>query len=413
MVRDGQQPAEERLSRRTFALGAGMGSLALFSGCSIGDDDDSDEPTPTPEPSATPEVEPTATQQTIGSPVPGYGDESRWIGRVLTVAAWGGVYQDAQREAFFEPFSVATGATVQEKIADISTLRSQVEDGNVLWDVLTVPMEDLIVLGREGFLTPLSYEIVDDTPLYPEIVHEFGVGSAYYSTVLTYPAESTAAPASWSDFWNAQTAVEGEEQDLAQYRSLQRSPMGTLEFALLADEVPLESLYPLDVDRAFELLDQLREQVLVWWQESKEPIELVAAGQVGMATVWNSRIDQLDLGAQVRILWYQGMLSADAWVIPLGAENTDVAMDFISFATRAIPCANFSRLAPYGPVNRDAFEFLRRDRVDILPSSPANKPLQFVKDWEYWAQNRDELTLRFEDWLLDTGPATPVAEESA
>ncbi|CAN5535468.1 ABC transporter substrate-binding protein [soil metagenome] len=413
MVPDRQQIAEKKLSRRKFSFGAGLGSLALLSGCSIGEDDQPPEPTPTLELTATPEVEPTATQQTIGSPVPGYGDESRWSGRVLTVAAWGGDYQDAQREAFFDPFSAATGATVQEKVADISTLRSQVEDGNVLWDLLTVPMEDLIILGREGFLTPLSYEVIDATPLYPEVVQEFGVGSAYYSTVLTYPSESAAAPATWADFWNTHAAIEGEEQDLAQYRSLQRSPMGTLEFALLADEAPLESLYPLDVDRAFASLDRLRNQVLVWWQESKEPIELVAAGQVGMATVWNSRIDQLDLGAQVRILWYQGMLSADAWVIPLGAENTDVAMDFISFATRAIPSANFSRVAPYGPVNRDAFELLRRDRVDILPSSPANKPLQFVKNWEYWAENRDELTLRFEDWLLDAGPATPAAAETA
>jgi putative spermidine/putrescine transport system substrate-binding protein len=401
------------LTRRTATLGAGSAVIALLSGCSLTDDEEGPpEPTATPEPTETPQVTPTPTQHVIGSPVPGYADAVRWTGRVITVATWGGDYQDAQRAAFFDPFAQATGATVQEKVADISELRSQVDDGNVLWDVMTIPMEDLFRLAAEEYLTPLSYDVIDTTPLYPDIVFDHGVGAAYFSTILTYPVASQAAPTSWADFWNVELTPEDEAFEPALYRSLRRSPIGTLEFALLADEVPVDALYPLDIDRAFASLDRIRDNVLVWWQASNEPVELVAADQVGMASAWNSRIEQLHLAGDVRVLWYQGMLSADAWVVPAGAPNLDVAMDFIAYATRAIPAANFSRLVPYGPVNLEAFDFLRRDRVEVLPSAPDNKAVQFVEDWRFWAENFEEISLRFEEWLLEADEdATPSAAE--
>jgi putative spermidine/putrescine transport system substrate-binding protein len=399
------------LTRRAFTLGAGAATLAVLGSCSLTEDDAPPAPTETPEPTPTPEVSPTPTQEPIASPVPGFGDPERWAGRVITVASWGGTYQDAQRAAFFEPFAQATGASVQEKVADLSDLRAQVENGNVLWDVLTVPMEDHFRLAAEDYLQPLRYDVIDTTPISPDVVFETGIGASYFSTVLIYPVGSQAAPASWADFWNVVPPDSEEFDPLWHQRSLHRSPVGTLEFALLADDVPVESLYPLDVDRAFASLDRIRENVLVWWQESKEPIELVAAAQVGMASAFNARIEQLALTDQIRTLWYQGMLSADAWVAPAGGPNADVAMDFIAFATRAIPTANFSRLVPFGPVNVEAFEYLRLDRAETLPSAPANKAVQFVEDWAYWARNFDELSARFEEWLLQPeGEATPTGE---
>lgn len=399
-----------RVSRRVLTLGAGAMAASLLAACSplSDDEDETPSPTETPEPSPTPEVSPTPTQIAIGSPVPGFSDPQRWAGRVITVASWGGDYQDAQREAFFEPFALATGATVQEKVADLSDLRNQVDDGNVLWDVLTVPMEDQVRLARDGYLSPMRYDVIDTTPLYADIVQEFGVGAAYFSTILTYPAGSQAVPDSWADFWTAVSPL-SETFEPTQYRSLRRSPVGTLEFALLADGVAIEELYPLDIDRAFASLDRIRENVLVWWQEGKEPVELVATGSVGMASAFSPRIDQLALGSSIRTLWYQGMLSADAWVVPRGTQNDDVAMDFIAFATRAIPTANFSRLVPYGPVNVESFEYLRRERVEVLPSAPANKAVQFVEDFNFWANNVDTLTERFEGWLLETDTGTPAA----
>ena len=95
------------------------------------------------------------------------------------------------------------------------------------------------------------------------------------------------------------------------------------------------------------------------------------------------------------------MLSADSWVIPRDAPNADVAMDLINFATRAVPCANVARLVPYGPVNREAFALLRPERLSLLPNSDEHRAVQFVQGWNWWADNREALTARFEEWVVE------------
>jgi len=177
--------------------------------------------------------------------------------------------------------------------------------------------------------------------------------------------------------------------------------VGTLEFALIANGVPRADLYPLDIDRAFASLERIRASVIDWYEDGKQPVELVVAGQAGMASAWNVRAAQLQVTEEIRVQWYDGMLSADSWVVPHGAENSDVAMDLINYSTRATPNANFSRLVPYGPVNPESLNLLRPDRLAILPSSPANRGVQFIQNYNWWADNRDSLNQQFDDWLLN------------
>lgn len=392
-----------RVSRRAV-LGALSAAVVGAAAACQNDDPNSSSSTPTPSP--TPEPTLTPTQGVVASPVPGYADPTKWSGRALTIAVWGGPYEEAQRAAFFDPFSEATGATIQTQTAEIGVLREQVDAGEVIWDVLTLPMEEVLVLAREGYLQPIDYKVVDRSALYDDITLQYGVGVAYSSTVMLYPAGTTRAPQSWADFWDVTPPEPGVDLEPEQARVLRRSPVGTLEFALLADGVPMEELYPLDVERAFASLDRIRRNVIVWWEESKEPIELVSSGLAAMASGWNVRLQQFDIHDAVRIQWFGGMLTADAWVVPKGAPNADVALDFINFATRALPTANFSRLLPYGPVNRDAFNLLREDRKAILPSAPQNKAVQFTQNWNYWVDNREALSERFENWLLSEEPET-------
>ena len=399
------------LTRRSILSLGAVGLAAGLGGCTLDEDDPPNAPTHTPDPSPTPELSPTPTQPPVASPVAGYADPTRWEGRTLNIAAWGGDYQHAQNEAFFKPFSAATGASIEEKVADIGGLRDQVESEDVVWDVMTVPMEQMVRLARDNMIEPMNYDVVDRTPLYEDIALEYGVGVAYFSATMIYSNDSTNIPQDWTSFWNVGPAEEGGDIPSEDLRCLRRYPIGTMEFALLADGVPIEELYPLDIERAFASLDKIRDHVLVWWQESKEPAELIAANAVGIASSWNVRIPQLELTDVVRINWYQGMLSADAWIVPRGAPNQDVAFDFINFATRAVPQANFSLLVPYGPVNIDSFQLIRNDRVASLPSAPGNKPLQFVENWSYWAEYEERLTAEFEEWLLSPEGTPEPSEE--
>jgi putative spermidine/putrescine transport system substrate-binding protein len=390
-----------RPSRRAL-LGALAGGWVAGGLTACGDDDD---PGSSSEPTATADLSPTPTQEPIGTPIGGYVNPDRYRGRTLTVATPTGPYADAQREAYFDPFQQATGAEVFSRGlgSGDGDLKGQVDSDVVTWDVACVPMDWVRPLANDGYLTEIDRAYVDVTVLIPEVVGQYAIGADLFSTVIVYPVDAPNIPSNWTDFWNVESFGEG--------RSLRKRPVGTLEFALLADGVSRDELYPLDVERAFASLEKIKPHIVQWWEDGKQPAELVANAQAGLASSWNIRADLQTVREEVRIQWTGGMLSADAWVVPRGAPNLDIAMDFINYATRAVPQANFSRLLPYGPVNPAAFEHIREDRLPMLPSAQPQFGLQFFENWNYWIDNLDLLTERFNDWLeSDTEPeGTPGA----
>jgi putative spermidine/putrescine transport system substrate-binding protein len=388
------------------------GLLLTLAGCSTGDGDGTSTPvidlsSPIADlldlvPQAT-QAPPTPTQPAIGSPVPGYLDSERWYARSLVVATAGvGTYLDALTNAFFTPFEAATGATVRHQAFGrdgIANLIDQVESGQTVWDVVLMPAEEVLPLAQKGYLSPIDYDIVDPSSLYEAAAMQHGVGAMYYSTVMASSAAVEETPGSWADFW-----------DLSRFsgtRALRRNPVGTLEFALLADGVEKDALYPLDVTRAFASLERIRDAT-IFYEDSKQPVELVRTGQVGLASAWNIRSQLPDVASLVTLTWQGGMLSADSWAAPRGADNLDVAMSFINFATRAVPSANFSLHQPFGPANRNALDLIREDVVAMLPTAPKHLDVQFFENWAYWSDNRDVLSAQFEDWLFNP-QASPAA----
>jgi len=393
--------SRRRLSRRQFSVGAAILPFVLTA---CGDEDaEPDTPaellaTPTPEPTQAP---PTPTQPPITSPVAGYQDPARWEGRTLTVATAGvGTYLESLTTAFFDAFQTDTGAVVRhDQFGRDGTdnLIAQIEAGEIFWDVMLVPMNEVLNLSGQGYLSAIDYNVVDNTALYPELTLQHGVGAQMYSTTMVYSVSLDQGPEDWSAFWDL-NRFDGT-------RALRRTPVGTLEFALLADGVQMQDLFPLDIDRAFANLERLRDATL-FYEDSKQPVELVRTGQVGLASAWTVRTTLPDVASLVKPVWNQGMISADAWVTPRGAENGDVAMSFINYCTRAVPTANFSRMQPFGPVNQEAMNLLLPEVAENLPNYPENFNLQFFENWSYWRDHKESLTARFEDWLLNP-QATP------
>ncbi|MCA9835143.1 MAG: extracellular solute-binding protein [Thermomicrobiales bacterium] len=389
----------ESLTRRSLLVGAAALPLALTA-CG------SDEPaapvaTETPVPTQAP---PTPTMEPVASPVPGYQDTGRWDGRKLTIATAGvSEFLDALTTCFFDAFAADTGCTVEHSSFDregVESVISQVESGEIEWDVVLMPSSQVLQLSNAGVLAAIDYDVVNGDSLYPELMMQHGVGAMLYSTTMVYSVSVETPPTGWADFW-----------DLSLYdgtRALRRTPVGTLEFALLADGVKLADLYPLDIERAFSVLESIRTATM-FYEDSKQPVELVRTGQVGLASAWTVRTTLPDVASLVNPVWNGGMISADAWVTPRGSANADVAMSFINYATRAVPTANFSGMQPFGPVNKGAFELLRDDIAPSLPNSPEHLEVQFFENWSFWRDRREDLTARFEEWLLNPPEATPAS----
>jgi putative spermidine/putrescine transport system substrate-binding protein len=222
------------------------------------------------------------------------------------------------------------------------------------------------------------------------------MGFSVWSNNLAYRTDKFpkgAGPANWSDYWNV--------KKFPGRRGLYRDGNGTLEAALMADGVPANKLYPLDVDRAFRMLDKIKPYVNVWWTSGAQNTEILQSGEVAMSDTWGSRAyAAIQSGAPIRLVWSQGLYSMDGWSIPAGSPRADLARKFIRFCTRPEQQAIFSNQIVNAPTNRKAFQFISPERARLLATSPENIRGMVPSNQVWWADNRDKVLERLQDWLL-------------
>lgn len=312
----------------------------------------------------------------------------------LTIASWGGAYQDAQREAWFNLVAEELGVTIKEDTTSgVADVRVQVASGNPTWDIVQQGNYGCAILDREGNAEPLSDAIQAIEGFDKSMKGTGWISNLVYSTVIAWNDETypDRKPASWADMWDTEAFPGG--------RSMRRSPVYNLEAALLADGVAVDQLYPLDVDRAFTKLESLRDDVTVWWSSGAQSAQVLQDGEVDLAGVWNGRAQSIaEEGAPVSITFNQQMLLTDCWIVPKGAPNRDLAMKAIEIMSRPEVQARIALYINYGPANVKAFEtgVIPEDVAQKLPSYPDNAAQGFILDANYWAENLDSLTQRFD-----------------
>ena len=318
----------------------------------------------------------------------------------VTVASYGGAFQDAQREAYFKPFEQLSGIKVNEAEGpDPAKIKAMVDTGNVEWDVAQFDRSDVINLATKGdYWERMDYSLFDTANIDESRLYEFAVDMLPYAWIQAYRTDVFAeGPQNWKDFWDTDR-FPGPRTMTAGSGGL--SP--NLEFALLADGVPREEVYPIDIDRAFDSLARIREEVVKFWEAGAIPAQMLTDKEAVLAVAWNGRIAAIqDQGAPVQITWNDGMLATDAWAVPKGAKNKENAMKFSAFITLPVPQARLSMLIPYGFVNSKAAEYIPPERLAILPTAPDIKSKLFDRDTQWWADNSDEVAERWNEWVLE------------
>ena len=345
----------------------------------------------------------------LGWSRPAAGSES------LTVVSWGGSYARACQKAYHEPFTAETGIRIRLESYNggLAQIRAQVETGAVHWDLVDLEMADATRGCDEGLLEPLSgielRPAPDGTPaaedFFPDMLTECGVGMLFYSTVYAYNPKHLAGP---------KPAALGDFFDLEKFpgrRGMRRSPLVNLEFALMADGVPVDQVYttlntPEGVNRAFRKLDTIKDQI-VWWEAGAQPPQMLADGEVVMSTAYNGRI----FNAQVLenqpfvIVWDGQVLDHGLLAIVAGTPNLEAARQFLNFATRTESLAVVGRYIAYSPARRSGTALITThletgvDMQPHMPTSPQNVARALHHDWEWWRDHGDEMNERFSAWL--------------
>lgn len=325
---------------------------------------------------------------------------ARAAGRVV-VRTVGGSFEAAVTKAHFEPFTRATGIEVIKVPATQGKVLAMFESGNIEIDVMGSGELAMLQLSGKGALEPLHYEswkLTNVEDFDRDVVRKDMIALNYYSTVLGYNTQvfpTGKHPRNWTDFWDARR--------FPGPRMLADLVSGAidLEFALLADGVPMNRLYPLDLDRGFKSLDRIRPLIRKFWDTGALSAQMLADREVVMGSIWNGRLQAVaDKGAPLAVEWNQGMLQVHFWGVLKGARNRENAHRLIEFAMQAKNQAEQARHIPYGPANRKAFAHVGADVAARLPSFPEHKARQFLMNAQWWADHRSTVAERWSKWLL-------------
>ena len=334
----------------------------------------------------------------------------------LTVVSWGGAYTKSQVEAYHKPFIAKTGAKInsEDYNGGIAEIKAQVEAGNVTWDIVDVELSDAIRACDEGLLETIDHASLpagaDGTPATDDFLagtlYDCAVANIVWSTIYAYDSSKIAdGPKTMADFFDL--------QKFPGKRGLRKGAKVNLEFALIADGVPASEVYdvlgtPEGVDRAFAKLDTIKSEV-VWWEAGAQPPQMLADGEVTMTTAYNGRIFNAVAGEgkPFEIVWDGQIYDLDLWVIPKGAKNLDTAMEFLKFSTATEQLAAQASYISYGPARKSSAPLVGKyhnkdiDMGPQMPTDPANLANAAQSDFEFWADNADQLNERFNAWLAN------------
>lgn len=317
----------------------------------------------------------------------------------LTVVNFGGANGAAQKKAYFEPFE-KTGAgkvVAVEYNGEQAKIKAMVEAKKVTWDVVEVESPDLNRGCDEGLFEKLDWSKVGNKADFQKAaVHECGVGTFVWSTVMAYNADKIKnAPTSWADFWDT--------KKYAGKRGMRKGARYNLEFALMADGVKPADVYKVlatkaGADRAFNKLTALKPNIQ-WWEAGAQPPQFLVAGDVAMTTVYNGRIDAAQReGKNLQISWTGGIYDLDFWVMPKGTPNKDLAHKFIAMASSPDAQAEYAKNISYGPTNNKALTKLDAKVLNLLPTSAANSKNALQFNIGFWSDQGEALEKRFAAW---------------
>ncbi|MHC8509935.1 MAG: extracellular solute-binding protein [Rhodospirillales bacterium] len=340
----------------------------------------------------------------------------------MTIVSWGGAYSKSQQNAYHDPYMMKNpGVKIinDESSAEATAkLRAMAEAGNTTWDVVDVVAADAIRLCDEG----LAMEINPAKHLAPApdgmsaaddfgdlLVSECFIPTIVYSTTLGYRTDNAAwggrEPKSVCDIFDT--------KKFPGKRSLEKRPINNVEWALLCDGVKPADIYKVlgtkkGVQRAFAKLATIKDDT-IWWSAGAETPQRLADGEIVMGSTYNGRLfDVIEKDKQpVKILWDYQVFDLDGFIIPanLSPERKKRALDYIYFATDTQRLADQAKWISYGPARKSSAPLVSMhadlgiEMAPHMPTDPKNAKTTLLYNYEFWADNRDDIDAVWQVWL--------------
>jgi putative spermidine/putrescine transport system substrate-binding protein len=219
-----------------------------------------------------------------------------------------------------------------------------------------------------------------------------------YSRIWVYDGnrlKKESAAASLSDIFNP--------QKFPGKRGLKKEIRTAAEWALMADGVPNDQVYrvlgtPDGFKRALNKLEAIKRDI-VWYTVNQQGAQLLVDGEISYLMIPSNRFVDIVTKDKKNIIpiWQRQVYTFDTWVIPRGAPNAALAIQFIKYASDPRRMADFAMLTSMAPVRKSADAYLRRELTQYLATTYFEGALN--TDDRFWADNLDAYSRQFEAWL--------------
>jgi putative spermidine/putrescine transport system substrate-binding protein len=320
----------------------------------------------------------------------------------ITIGSAGGQYDTCVTDAFLKDWEAQTGIkpVFGTPYYNMGAWKVQQETGKTEWDVALSSGSQFFELLRNGWIVPIDASIIernggliDFKGLAPEKDGKvYALPAEIYGNVITYNTEKFGnnPPTTWADVFDT------KKYPGKRLFSNRVAEYGTLEVALLADGVPPDHLYPLDVDRALKKLDTIKNDIL-WYESGAQQVSLLQQGDAVIGLAWDGRVRALARsGAKVDYQQSNAIVRVDYWVLPKGG-NEALGAKFLDFVTRPQAQAKWASCMGYASGFAKAYDYIADDeRITLRPNSIGN-----VIPWngDYWRNNAEDVVARFNEWL--------------
>ena len=153
-------------------------------------------------------------------------------------------------------------------------------------------------------------------------------------------------------------------------------------------------------------MDSIKDQT-VWWTRGAQPTQLLADGEVVMASAYNGRLfSAIEEEKQpIGMMWDWQVFDIDGWVIPKGVSNRDEVVKLVRFATDTQRLADQAKYISYGPARMSSAPMVGKhatlgiDMAPHMPTDPNNAKTTLLFNYEWWADNQDDLNEQFASWI--------------
>lgn len=315
----------------------------------------------------------------------------------IHVCSYGGTYNKGLEETIGQPFTAATGINVVfTTFPTYAQMKAQVQSGNIEWDVVECESRMYARGVREGLFEKLDLSGIDQDDFVPGSVTDYGLGLIYYSYNITYNTDKWPqgqGPKSMKDVWDVER--------FPGPRSMKLTAVSNLEAALLADGVPADQVYPIDVDRALNKLSELKPHISVYWKSGGQSQQVMREKEADIAFVPGGRMIQLaDQGVPVAWEWQDQVIVLDYMTVLKGGRNVEAARKFVAFCGDAERQAAFGEWTNYGPANKTAYRFIQPEKAVLMPTYPENLAKGLIVNAEWYAEHEADVERRWEAWKM-------------